>query len=73
VEEAEDVASRWMDIIERIYLQEGKLFEKYDVIEMKSGGGGEYPGQEGFGWTNAVYLKFYEMFKQKPLENDKIL
>ena len=40
---------------------------------MKSGGGGEYPGQEGFGWTNAVYLKFYEMFKQKPLENDKIL
>jgi len=57
--EAEEIARKWMNIIERIYLQEGKIYEKYDVVEMKSGGGGEYPGQDGFGWTNAIYLKFH--------------
>jgi alpha,alpha-trehalase len=28
-------------------------------------GGGEYPTQDGFGWTNGVYLTFSEMFKTK--------
>ena len=57
--EARDIAEKWMKINEEIYDQEGKMFEKYNVIEMKSGGGGEYPGQDGFGWTNAIYLKFH--------------
>jgi alpha,alpha-trehalase len=28
--------------------------EKYDVEEVRPGGGGEYPTQDGFGWTNGV-------------------
>jgi alpha,alpha-trehalase len=32
--------------------------EKYNVVETDSkGGGGEYPLQDGFGWTNGVLLK----------------
>jgi len=33
--------------------------EKYNVVnaDSKGGGGGEYPLQDGFGWTNGVLLK----------------
>ena len=31
------------------------MTEKYDVLDMsKRAGGGEYPAQDGFGWTNGV-------------------
>jgi alpha,alpha-trehalase len=31
------------------------MIEKYDVVnESGVGGGGEYPLQDGFGWTNGV-------------------
>ena len=32
----------------------GKLLEKYNVVQRLPGGGGEYPLQDGFGWTNGV-------------------
>jgi alpha,alpha-trehalase len=52
---AEAIACRWMINVERVYRQSGKLVEKYDVIETgRQGGGGEYPAQDGFGWTNGV-------------------
>jgi hypothetical protein len=32
--------------------------EKYDVVNInKAAGGGEYETQDGFGWTNGVYLE----------------
>ena len=31
------------------------MVEKYDVVTASAGGGGEYPLQDGFGWTNGVY------------------
>ena len=32
--------------------------EKYNVeTPNTNAGGGEYPNQDGFGWTNGVYLK----------------
>jgi alpha,alpha-trehalase len=32
--------------------------EKYNVVDPAvAGGGGEYPGQDGFGWTNGVLRK----------------
>ncbi|MEP7383474.1 MAG: trehalase family glycosidase, partial [Gemmatimonadota bacterium] len=35
----------------------GKMTEKYDVLDAnRSAGGGEYPTQDGFGWTNGVAL-----------------
>ena len=31
------------------------MTEKYDVTDLtKRAGGGEYPAQDGFGWTNGV-------------------
>jgi alpha,alpha-trehalase len=33
------------------------MMEKYDVVNLnKKAGGGEYPTQDGFGWTNGVAL-----------------
>ena len=42
------------------------MMEKYNVEDMSlQSGGGEYPNQDGFGWTNGVYLIFHQMFKNK--------
>ena len=53
---AVDLSRRWLGCIERIYQASGKLAEKYDTEADRIGGGGEYPTQDGFGWTNASYV-----------------
>ncbi len=48
---------RWLTLNRRVYRQTGKMTEKYDVMDLQRGaGGGEYPNQDGFGWTNGVAL-----------------
>ncbi|HKI15015.1 MAG TPA: alpha,alpha-trehalase TreF [Roseiarcus sp.] len=60
---AEKVACRWMVNVSRVYRQTGKLLEKYDVIATdRPGGGGEYPTQDGFGWTNGVTRKLMTLY-----------
>jgi alpha,alpha-trehalase len=60
---AEAIACRWMVNILDVYRQSGKLVEKYDVITTgRSGGGGEYPSQDGFGWTNGVMRKLIALY-----------
>jgi alpha,alpha-trehalase len=57
------IACRWMVNVSRVYRQTGKLVEKYDVIATDlPGGGGEYPTQDGFGWTNGVMLKLMALY-----------
>ncbi len=52
---AQTIACRWVVNVNRVYVQTGRLVEKYDVVDAdKAGGGGEYPTQDGFGWTNGV-------------------
>ncbi|HWD29407.1 MAG TPA: alpha,alpha-trehalase TreF [Rhizomicrobium sp.] len=51
---ADAIATRWLATVSRTYRETGKLVEKYDVEEARAGGGGEYPVQDGFGWTNGV-------------------
>ncbi|MGS6551637.1 trehalase family glycosidase, partial [Escherichia coli] len=49
-----------------------KLVEKYDVSATGTGGGGgEYPLQDGFGWTNGVTLKMLDLIcpKEQPCDN----
>ena len=59
---ARDIASRWVKLNEKVYAATGKLMEKYNVEDIsKEAGGGEYPGQDGFGWTNGVYLAFKKL------------
>jgi alpha,alpha-trehalase len=60
---AETIACRWMATVSRVYRSTGKLVEKYDVIATNQpGGGGEYPTQDGFGWTNGVMLKLMALY-----------
>jgi alpha,alpha-trehalase len=60
---AQTVACRWMLGVNRVYGESGKLVEKYDVISTgRAGGGGEYPLQDGFGWTNGVMRKLMALY-----------
>ena len=52
---ADDARDRWLALNRRTYRVTGKMTEKYDVTDLtKRAGGGEYPTQDGFGWTNGV-------------------
>ena len=54
---AKEIATRWMNLNNRVYENTGKMMEKYNVVSTSlEAGGGEYPAQDGFGWTNGVYL-----------------
>jgi len=60
---AEVIACRWMLNVNRLYGESGKLIEKYDVTTTgRKGGGGEYPLQDGFGWTNGVMRKLIALY-----------
>jgi alpha,alpha-trehalase len=48
---------RWLALNRRTYATTGKMTEKYDVVDLsRRAGGGEYPTQDGFGWSNGVAL-----------------
>jgi len=53
-----DIArERWLALNRRTYATTGKMTEKYDVTDpARAAGGGEYPTQDGFGWSNGVAL-----------------
>ena len=56
---AQTIAHRWLATVAAVYEREGKLVEKYalrqqDEDSSAGGRGGEYPLQDGFGWTNGV-------------------
>ncbi|MEM9326311.1 MAG: trehalase family glycosidase, partial [Bacteroidota bacterium] len=54
---ANDIKSRWLSVNEKVFRNTGKMMEKYNVVDTTLiAGGGEYPTQDGFGWTNGVYL-----------------
>ncbi len=56
---AEKIRQRWVLINEKTYEATGKMMEKYNVIDTTfPAGGGEYPNQDGFGWTNGVFASF---------------
>ena len=69
---AMDVTWRFLTNVQHTYDREKKLVEKYDVSSTGTGGGGgEYPLQDGFGWTNGVTLKMLDLIcaKEKPCDN----
>lgn len=56
---ANEIRRRWLRQNERVYEATGKMMEKYNVMDTTlMAGGGEYPNQDGFGWTNGVALAF---------------
>ncbi len=62
-DEAKDAAQKWIKLNQDVFLRTGKLMEKYNVADTNlEAGGGEYPSQDGFGWTNGVLLKLMTMY-----------
>ncbi len=61
---AQQIGMRFLADVKGVYAAQGKLVEKY-VVEgtgIGGGGGGEYPLQDGFGWTNGVTLKLLDLY-----------
>lgn len=62
---AKEIAHRWLQLNENVYKNTGKLMEKYNVEDTHlKAGGGEYKTQDGFGWTNGVYLALEDWLKK---------
>jgi alpha,alpha-trehalase len=62
---ANKIISRWIQSNRAIYEKTGKMLEKYNVVDTDQlSGGGEYLVQDGFGWTNGVYLAFIRLQKE---------
>ncbi|GAB3033840.1 alpha,alpha-trehalase TreF [Spirosoma pulveris] len=61
VETADESRKRWLALNDKVFHATGKMMEKYNVVDAAlTTGGGEYPNQDGFGWTNGVYLAMVE-------------
>ncbi|KAA6438351.1 alpha,alpha-trehalase TreA [Dyadobacter flavalbus] len=55
---ADELSAEWLGLIDKEFRHSGKMLEKYNVSDTNLiAGGGEYEVQEGFGWTNGVYLR----------------
>ncbi|MDT0688387.1 alpha,alpha-trehalase TreA [Salegentibacter sp. F188] len=55
---ADEIKMRWLQVNQDVYDRTYKMLEKYNVEDLtKESGGGEYPTQDGFGWTNGVFQK----------------
>ncbi|CCM80801.1 Trehalase [Klebsiella pneumoniae subsp. pneumoniae ST258-K26BO] len=68
---AMEVTWRFLTNVQHTYDSKQKLVEKYDVSSTGTGGGGgEYPLQDGFGWTNGVTLKMLDLIcpQEKPCD-----
>lgn len=64
-EQAGEIMQRWLALNERVYRETGKMMEKYNVEDTTLlSGGGEYPTQDGFGWTNGVALGFRDLLAE---------
>ena len=62
---ARRIALRFLDNVQAVYQREHKLVEKY-AVDGGGGGGGEYPLQDGFGWSNGVTLDLMERYCTQP-------
>ena len=59
-----EVAKRWCNLNEKVFQDTGQMMEKYNVVDLTlEAGGGEYDVQEGFGWSNGVYLAMQAFLK----------
>ncbi len=55
---ADQISERWLELNSRVFNKTGKMMEKYNVLDLSlDAGGGEYPTQDGFGWSNGVVLR----------------
>lgn len=66
---ATEIAKRWIKLNKDVFARTGKLMEKYNVVDTHlEAGGGEYTGQDGFGWTNGVLLALMKKYENHSTE-----
>jgi alpha,alpha-trehalase len=66
---ARDIAQRWIRENVTFYRATGRLVEKYDVSGDAAARGGEYPLQDGFGWTNGVLRRLLALYPPRDAAN----
>jgi alpha,alpha-trehalase len=55
---ADTIRDRWLLCVKSEYQKTGKMMERYNMLFPSiEGGGGQYPSQDGYGWTNGIYLQ----------------
>lgn len=59
---AREIATRWIHENTEVFRATGRLVEKYDVSGDAAARGGEYPLQDGFGWTNGVLRRLLAIY-----------
>ncbi|NMP25605.1 alpha,alpha-trehalase TreF [Rahnella sp. SAP-1] len=60
----DEIARNWLKTVSVFYNKNHKLIEKYHISGgvPREGGGGEYPLQDGFGWTNGVVRRLLGLY-----------
>ena len=60
----DEIARNWLKTVNLFYQEHHKLIEKYHIADAapREGGGGEYPLQDGFGWTNGVVRRLIGLY-----------
>lgn len=63
---ASTIAQRWLALNQKVFADTGRMMEKYNVVDTTlPAGGGEYPTQDGFGWTNGVAVALRHLYSQE--------
>ncbi|MCG8710213.1 alpha,alpha-trehalase TreF [Brenneria sp. 4F2] len=60
----DEIARNWLTTVDLFYRRHHKLIEKYHIADgaPRAGRGGEYPLQDGFGWTNGVVRRLIGLY-----------
>jgi alpha,alpha-trehalase len=66
----DQIARSWLKTVNVFYHQHHKLIEKYHIASStpREGGGGEYPLQDGFGWTNGVVRRLIGLYGEPKVD-----
>jgi alpha,alpha-trehalase len=65
-DDAQRIAKKWLDMNDKLFKETGKFWEKHNVVNCEVGiyNPSRYPTQFGFAWTNAVFIRLINEFKQ---------
>ena len=65
--DAQRIAHKWNDTVDKGFARDGTIREKYNVVEGNANvhvSAGYTTNEIGFGWTNAVYLKMRQIMAE---------
>jgi len=63
-EDAERLIKKWLEMNKKVFEETGEFWERYDVVTEGIGKKGRYPIQKGFGWTDAIFIKFLDRLEK---------